>query len=86
MTLREQMLLYRINKMRTNLALAQRRLKLAQARAQQQGPHAADDCPCPACAIKRALTDAIAKGAGAVRISAVDLMQPRDETEETPKH
>lgn len=78
MNLREQMLLYRISKMRSNLALAQRRQA-----AQHQ---AADDCACPACAIKRALTDALAKGAGAVRISAVDLMQPRDGTDETPKH
>jgi hypothetical protein len=77
--LREQLLLYRINKMRTNLALAQRRQAA-------QHVEAADPCQCPACAIKRALTDAIAKGTGAVRISAVDLMQPRDGPDETPKH
>lgn len=78
MNLREQKLIWRIGKMRANLQAAQQR-KLAQ-------HQAADDCACPACAIKRALTDALAKGAGAVRISAVDLMQPRDGPDETPKH
>jgi hypothetical protein len=42
------MLLYRISKMRANLALAQRRQA-----AQHQ---AADNCPCPACMVRRALT------------------------------
>lgn len=78
MNLREQMLLYRISKMRSNLKLAQRRQA-----AQHQ---AADDCACPVCALKRAIAGAIATGTGAVRISAVDLMQPRDGPDETPKH
>lgn len=83
MNLREQKLIWRIGKMRANLQAAQQRRKLEQAQAQHQ---AADDCACPVCVLKRAIAGAIATGTGAVRISAVDLMQPRDGPDETPKH
>lgn len=79
MNRRETLALHRLSLMRLRMRAANQR-RLA-ALAEQR-----DDCPCPACAIKRALTDAIATGTGAVRISAVDLMQPRDDTDETPKH
>ncbi len=77
MTLREQMLLYRINKMRTNLALAQRR---------QAAQHkAADTCQCPACMVRRALTGASIPGVTVLQLTP-DNEAPAAESSADTKH
>lgn len=74
---------------RETLALHRMAVMRQRARAANQR-RLAEECQCPACTIKRAVASAIATGtAGAVRISAVDLLQPLDDsapTDEPPKH
>ena len=72
---------------RETLALHRMAVMRQRARAANQR-RLAEECQCPACTIKRAVASAIATGTGAVRISAVDLLQPLDvsaPTDEPPK-
>lgn len=62
MNLREQKLIWRIGKMRANLALAQAR--------QERDHKTADNCQCPACLVRRALTGGSVPGVTVLRVTA----------------
>lgn len=60
MNLREQKLIWRIGKMRANLALAQ---------ARQTREHKTDNCQCPACLVRRALTGGSVPGVTVLQLT-----------------
>lgn len=88
MNLREQKLIWRISKMRANLQIARQRLKLEQARAQQQQGHQLydDNCPCPACMVRRALTGGSIPGVTVVRLTPDAAEAPAVEPSGDTKH
>lgn len=85
MNLREQKLIWRISKMRANLQIAQQRLMLEKARAQQQGHQLSDNCPCPACMVRRALTGGSIPGVTVLRLTP-DAEAPAVEPSGDTKH
>lgn len=89
MTLREQMLLYRISKMRANLALAQRRQAIERATLvatlNNAGTPMQQVCTCPACSARSTVLQALRASGLQVEVLASD--GPHETADDkTPKH